>query len=160
MSIPAALAQSIGLELGGRISLESTANEIPLSWVTAQPAIGSIRSLLSELDAEVGDLVFMRIEKGRISLTLGPEVGATLNSKVLALIGVPDSGEDLALQISRSMGIGETSGWGGALPALKQRAELEILKALETERNDDLLFAIQVDAPRSSKLKIVGIIDN
>ncbi len=160
MAIPTALAQAIGLEFGSRAQLSAGTREISVSWANTQPSLGSIRSLLGDVDVEIGDLVFLQFQENRIDLIPIRNPENSITSKVCSLMGVSDSGESLERQIAKAIRIGDSSGWGGVLPALRLRGESEILGFLSEGQKDDLLFSIQVEAPRNSKLKIVGLTDN
>lgn len=114
-AISAAFAAHLGVEPGGRRVVPGTAADITISWPMssiAGPSIGSLRSEVIELGAELGDLLFLTYQEttSRFSgrLVTSRELAATAGINRLALLhGVTpqDNAEDTLLAVAGALGM-------------------------------------------------------
>lgn len=114
-AISAAFATHLGVEPGGRRVVPGTAGDITISWPLSSitgPSIGSLRSEVTKLGAELGDLLFLTYQEttcrfsGR--LVTAHTLEATAGIDRLALLhGVApqDNAEDTLFAVAGALGI-------------------------------------------------------
>lgn len=68
--VPNAFAQELGCDIGDKIEIDTTTGPLTFSWPLASTtgaSIGSLRSALASCQAEIGDFLFVRATKPKIT---------------------------------------------------------------------------------------------
>ena len=60
MQLPVAVAQQVGLQRGGRVTLNDDRTALRMTWPSQQPTLGSVRAIAMDLGAQIGDYLFLR----------------------------------------------------------------------------------------------------
>lgn len=158
MSIPTALADHLNLAPGNAKSLESEGGPITFTWRGNQPAVGSIRALLTSGDFEIGQKVLLDVQEGLVRIR---ETGGEANLPEERLRILLDLGpeDDLEIGFSAALGFASTLSWASIIAILTDRDDSDALRDIRSLYANDEVFAIQTEIGSKSRFKLQSISD-
>ena len=116
--VPNAFAQELGCSIGDKIEVDTTVGQLTFSWLltsTTGASIGSLRSALASCQAEIGDFLFVRATKPKVTFErLSKEVLDSAQSDLgrLSLLlgcGEVDDDSDALERIATALANSKTS---------------------------------------------------
>ncbi|PZG56073.1 hypothetical protein C1I98_02010 [Spongiactinospora gelatinilytica] len=111
------------------------AQEIRISWAAPQPQFGSIRSLATELQAKIGDVLWLApTDHGTVRARLVRAWSKTEDDEIALRAGAPRglSGEDLRSAIAGALALSAQTSWAALVMALRARGDLNLAEILES----------------------------
>ncbi|WP_327106928.1 sigma factor-like helix-turn-helix DNA-binding protein [Nonomuraea glycinis] len=110
------------------------AQEIRISWTAPQPQFGSIRSLVTQLQAKIGDVVWLApTDHGAARARLIRAWSKTEDDKIALRTGIRRglSGEDLRTAVAGALALSVETSWDALVLALRARGDLDIAEIVE-----------------------------
>ena len=116
--VPNAFAQELGCSIGDKIEVDTTVGQLTFSWLLTSAtgaSIGSLRSALASCQAEIGDFLFVRATKPKVTFErLSKEVLDSAQSDLgrLSLLlgcGEVDDDSDALERIATALANSKTS---------------------------------------------------
>ncbi|SDG91230.1 Sigma-70, region 4 [Sinosporangium album] len=130
--LPTGFAAYLGMAPGGQLTASAASGDVVISWHN-QPTMGSIRNILSEVNASEGDHVFLTVSDGGELLTRYLPVAAPAMppvNRALHLIGytapVASEAEGYRL-IGARIGLPESAPRDDIIARLRERGDRDIL---------------------------------
>ncbi|MFI7708651.1 hypothetical protein [Nonomuraea sp. NPDC049480] len=110
------------------------AQEIRISWAAPQPQFGSIRSLVTQLRAKVGDVLWLApTDHGAVRARLVRAWSKTEDDEIALRTGVQRglSGEVLRLAVANALALSVQTSWAALVMALRARGDLDLAEIVE-----------------------------
>jgi hypothetical protein len=158
--MPASLASALGLSPGEKRQLGPTAESVTVSWASGQPALGSIRRLLVELDAHVGDDALVYLDPSTCFAQLVPKPVSDDPATALGqLIGL-DNGESAdSASVAIAIGLAPQSPWANSIHLLRDRGESVLAELAIEVAGDNPAFDPSLSTKGKGRFTIVSIED-
>ncbi|MEV4568509.1 sigma factor-like helix-turn-helix DNA-binding protein [Nonomuraea sp. NPDC049419] len=110
------------------------AQEIRISWAAPQPQFGSIRSLVTQLQAKIGDVLWLApTDRGAVRARLVRAWNKTEDDEIALRSGVQRglSGEDLRLAVAGALALSVQTSWAALVMSLRARGDLDLAEIVE-----------------------------
>jgi hypothetical protein len=153
--LPATIAAWLGVTPGGRRALTAACGMVGVTWPETSvmgPSLGSIRSLVEGVKAQVGDQVLLRITRDPSTIGATRIDPATMNStqgleRLALLTGIPNGEEEGGFLHNLGLALGTRGTLATISAALRARGESELAALVPAEAESPELDAA-IDAMR------------
>jgi hypothetical protein len=132
LKVPVGIMTLFQVARGTERRFQALGKEIKLSWMGKQPALGSVRHLINELNGQSGDTLWVTPAQDQIAVRLlhrAPE--SDTKNKVRLLCGIDDDGAPLLAQVTSALGLSGHRNLSNIIQALRSRGDADVADLLE-----------------------------
>lgn len=152
-AIATSLASALGLIPGTKRSLSSSPSPITLSWMNAQPSLGSIRAQLLELDGTVGESIAIDLNESSATVS---KLREAETEDLRARIGLEAGAELERSIVASALFLSPSAPWAVSIQALRDRGASVLADQIVAEIGSNPAYGL-AQSSNKSKFRIISI---